>query len=240
MKQSLINVIIDGFILLVASSCLALVMILFNAALNNNLDGNPLVTTITKAAESGNQSMEDTARKVDSDIEYINSKDHHEATALMMICYVNYNKVGTTMSADTTRLPYINLLIEKGADIHERDKDGWTALCWASWSGLPVICQRLLKLGSDINIADKQGNTPLMMAAIRGNHEVVELYLQNGADRDAKCANDMTALDYAQQEFERISKKTIMILDSNMAENKDIHKQRFEKTVALLSAAGSK
>lgn len=242
MNKALVNIFIDGLILLAASTFLALMMIGLNMLLPSNLDGNPLVSAIIKASENDKEDLDKTIARLDQNPTLINAQDHHKATALMMICYVNYDKVETMFKNDANRLPYVNLLIEKGADIDIKDKDGWTALCWASWSGVPTITKRLAELGSDINIRDKQGNTPLMMAAMRGNHEVVTYLLEHGADPAATCENGMSALDYAQREWERISKNsfmqyTIMPLDfgGSMAANKQEHTERFAKTIALLS-----
>lgn len=243
MNKALANIFIDGLILLAASTLLALLMIGFNKLLDKNLDGNPLVSAIIKQSESDEKDLSKTIASIDKQPELVNFQDHHKATALMLICYVNYDKVETMFKSDTDRLPYVNLLIEKGADIHIRDKDGWTAVCWASWSGVPSITKRLAELGADINIRDKEGNTPLMMAAMRGNHEVVTYLLEHGADINATCQNGMTALDYARREWERISKNsfmqyTIMPLDfkGTMAANKKEHTERYAKTVALLSS----
>jgi len=53
-------------------------------------------------------------------------------------------------------------LLKRGANVHQRDKDGWTALHNASSKGYISIAQVLLEKGeADINARSKMGHTPL-------------------------------------------------------------------------------
>jgi ankyrin repeat protein len=51
------------------------------------------------------------------------------------------------------------LLIENGANINSKDKDGATPLMWALDYGQVAVAQLLLESGADISIKDKEGNT---------------------------------------------------------------------------------
>jgi hypothetical protein len=59
-------------------------------------------------------------------------------------------------------------LLKRGANVHQRDKDGWTALHNASSKGFIDIAQALLEKGeADINARSKMGHTPLSMTSRR-------------------------------------------------------------------------
>jgi ankyrin repeat protein len=45
----------------------------------------------------------------------------------------------------------VKYLIEKGADIHSKDKDGRTALMWASGMGHLEVVKYLIEKGADIH-----------------------------------------------------------------------------------------
>jgi len=79
----------------------------------------------------------------------------------------------------------ITLLIEKGADVDAKDKQGIGILLSAVWSGNKEATQLLLLNGADINIEDNDGHTPLWWASdIRFffySKDMVELLISKGA-----------------------------------------------------------
>lgn len=85
------------------------------------------------------------------------------------------------------------LLKVEGIDVQAKDNDGFTALHWAAWSGMPATSYLLIKAGLNVNQPENNGYTPLMLAALRGNAEVVRLLLQMGADASIKNAEGLTA-----------------------------------------------
>lgn len=103
----------------------------------------------------------------------------------------------------------VELLIEHGADINIKAKDGTTAFI-ASITGVlskritTEVAALLLSKGADINatlsIKGGEGMTSLMMAA-RNNHlELVKFLVENGADVNAKAKNGSTALSFATED----------------------------------------
>lgn len=95
---------------------------------------------------------------------------------------------------DVQRLYYLRELLQApGVDVNMTDQDGFTALHWAAWSGMPYCCFTLVQAGLDINAKENNGYTPLMLAAMRGNADTVELLLRLGADKQATNAKGATA-----------------------------------------------
>ncbi len=85
------------------------------------------------------------------------------------------------------RTEVAKLLIDKGADINAKDKEGCTPLILATKDVFPDLAQALLERGADFNAADNDGWTALMHAAWFDDVNVQMLLLQTssgGSDRD--------------------------------------------------------
>ena len=91
----------------------------------------------------------------------------------------------------------ISALLQAGADVNAKNKDGDTALMLAAIRG-PMIVSVLLKAGADVNAKNNDGETALTLAAdICPFPEVVSLLLQAGADANAITSNGGRAIDGA-------------------------------------------
>ncbi|XP_066560261.1 protein phosphatase 1 regulatory subunit 27 [Amia ocellicauda] len=60
----------------------------------------------------------------------------------------------------TGNLECVKLLVKYGADIHQRDEDGWTPLHMACSDGYPHIARYLLSLGASMEAVNEEGETP--------------------------------------------------------------------------------
>jgi cytohesin len=80
----------------------------------------------------------------------------------------------------------VKLLISKGADVNEKDKDGWTPLHSAANYGRKDVAEVLIAKGANINETDVSGQTPLHLAASFGMKFVPELLLAKGANVNAR------------------------------------------------------
>ncbi len=101
----------------------------------------------------------------------------------------------------------IQLLIDNGGDVHDKDNNGRTPLSWAAFNNNnPEVIQLLIDNGADVHSKDNTGFTSLHWAAgyplISGGHrpshsqnpEVIQLLIDNGADVHAKNYDGETPL----------------------------------------------
>ncbi len=135
----------------------------------------------------------------------------HEYSALM----------AASVRSNKESLQVINLLIESGARVNQKDKDGNTALVYAVDRGLADVVKLLLENGADhnnlihtarsvgvlelllkyranVDTRDSYG-TRLHRAANSGKTEEVRLLLKYGADTSIKNNREQTALDLAKR-----------------------------------------
>ena len=112
----------------------------------------------------------------------------------------------------------VELLLDKGAEVNVRAKNGSTALMWAAtldrgelvklliardaemtlhiaaMLGNVTEIQKIVHTAKDVNSRDSQGWTPLMYASWKGNSDVVNLLLEKGADINVQRKDGSTAL----------------------------------------------
>nr|XP_023666517.1 protein phosphatase 1 regulatory subunit 27-like [Paramormyrops kingsleyae] len=60
----------------------------------------------------------------------------------------------------TGNLECVKLLVKYGADVHQRDEDGWTPLHMACSDGYPDIARYLLSLGASVEAKNESGEKP--------------------------------------------------------------------------------
>ena len=66
--------------------------------------------------------------------------------------------------------------------VNQGDKEGRTALWWASWNDYGDIAHFLLKCGARVDKASSNGFTPLIVCSAKGNLECFKTLISHGAD----------------------------------------------------------
>lgn len=100
-------------------------------------------------------------------------------------------------------------LVENGADIYNFDNEGVSIFDMAiTYNNIDMV-NYFLDKGIDVNSTKrKSGFTPLMCAACYGRNGIVELLLENGADKNVQDYKGFTAIDFAR----KMNKKSILKL----------------------------
>ena len=91
----------------------------------------------------------------------------------------------------------VKLLLEKGADIDNKTKDGSTAFYLSVKNNHPKIVKLLLEKGADIDNKTKDDFTALHIAVRDNRLDIVKLLLEKGAGIDNKTKDGFTALHIA-------------------------------------------
>ena len=117
-------------------------------------------------SNSDSQEISDTDKEIT--IEDPNLSDSKGVTLLMKAC-----KSGNDWE--------VNRLIECGANVNKRDKDGWSALMYAvRYQNNLNIVTRLIEAGAHVRVRNNYNTTPLIMAAqYNQNPDILNLLLKN-------------------------------------------------------------
>lgn len=70
---------------------------------------------------------------------------------------------------------FAKLLIDAGADLDFKGRDGWTALHNAVWFGHVDLVKLLIKSGANVNVEADDGRTPLDFAKQQKFQEIIEI-----------------------------------------------------------------
>ena len=144
-----------------------------------------------------------------------NGKDEYGRTLMMVARSVEVVRVLSDYGADLTAkengrtlLTYFalrndyaiaELLVNRGADVNQKNDRGETALCAVAGVGGRSVASLLIEKGADVESRGDDGLTPLAWAARSGNVSVAALLLDKGARPDSIDHNRRTPLMWATQ-----------------------------------------
>lgn len=192
MNAQIKNILVDGLILFTVSTAL---VVLSDKGFSKLKDKTPKDDPIVSAITQGDLKELEVVAKQGGKVAALT--DEQGRTALMRAAYANLSGKELLAETDTKRSEMIPVLLDHAAPLNQQDHDGWSALMWASWSGLPMVAGKLLDSGALHTLTDNQGNSALILAAQRGNTEIVRLLMNKDADPSAKTRAGQTALDLA-------------------------------------------
>ncbi len=93
----------------------------------------------------------------------------------------------------------VEYLLQNGAQLDLKDRDGKTALHLAADGGHLEVIKKLVEKGQDVNRKDWGETTPLMEASGKGHTDCVNWLLENGAQVDMEDILGRKAFDLASQ-----------------------------------------
>jgi len=141
-------------------------------------DSDPLIAAVNASKV---KKVKELLKEDKNLVAHLNKQDYLGRTALMWACYVNYSNQKKKMKVVEKRDVIATELINLGTNLEIVDKDGWSALMWASWSGLPKVVALLLEKGAKVNVIETAGWDALQIAAFKGEYEIVKMLLDKGA-----------------------------------------------------------
>ncbi|KAA0164166.1 hypothetical protein FNF27_07823 [Cafeteria roenbergensis] len=89
-------------------------------------------------------------------------------------------------AAHHVKVEALALLLDRGASLACKNKDGESALLWAVWSGKVEAMAMLLDRGADLEAKSNCGDTALISAAKQGNVDAVASLLDHGVNLEVK------------------------------------------------------
>ena len=115
-------------------------------------------------------------------------------------CLVGSSSLMATPIHDTAKAgeaAQVELLIEAGTDVDEKDAGSKSALHWAADLGHIYVVQVLVANGTNVDAKDFSGMTGLFLASLGSHEGIVRILIAEGANVNTKDMEGMTALDGA-------------------------------------------
>ena len=136
------------------------------------------------------------------------------------------------MVSKNGNLEEAKMLIEQGANINEKSKNGWTALMYACKNGHLEVTKMLLEQGANINEKSKRGWSALMFSCFNGHLEISKMLLEQGANINDKEENGNTVLMVTCQE------RHLKIVKMLIEQGANINEKSKEGWTALMHVCG--
>ncbi|QBH95038.1 ankyrin repeat domain-containing protein [Limnobaculum zhutongyuii] len=111
-------------------------------------------------------------------------------------------RTNTPIASKTEKLESARWLLNAGAEVNAKNKEGMTPLMYASRKAIrqPTdLLSLLIDAGAEVNAQNNSGMTALSQTAMSDNPAMTKLLLDNGASVDLRDTSGMTPLMYAAQ-----------------------------------------
>lgn len=92
----------------------------------------------------------------------------------------------------------IELLLDAGANVDHKGRDGWRPLIKATYYGCMNTTKLLIERGANVNVKRPNGLSPLFNACKQGHLEIVKMLIERGANMHVKYCSKHTPLTIAQ------------------------------------------
>lgn len=102
----------------------------------------------------------------------------------------------STKKSDRDDVDLARVVVEAGANINEKDRNGNTALHYCVYYKNYELADFLIKSGVDLDIQDNNGNTPLLLASYHSDKISSKLLIDNGANKTIKNRNGESFFDF--------------------------------------------
>ena len=112
-----------------------------------------------------------------------------------------YDKHDLATAAEAGDVGAVEVLINGGAAVNQKDRSGRTALHHAARKGHLDVLETLLKHGADIEARTTTGYTALHEAGVYDQLQSAKILLNYGADKDAKTSGGHSVLTFGNNEF---------------------------------------
>jgi ankyrin repeat protein len=155
------------------------------------------ITIFLNAINDGNLNLVNKYLEFGMDADVNNSKTG--STGLHIASWVGLSSI--------THLKITKGLINFGADVNLKDKQGWSALSYSAYQGNIEITKLLINNGANLNIKDNLGSTAFHHAVSNNKVNIVKQLLDSGADLDIKNNIGKNPMELANDDLKEIIKK---------------------------------
>ncbi|KAK9090498.1 hypothetical protein Sjap_023675 [Stephania japonica] len=121
------------------------------------------------------------------------------------------------------QIPFMDKLLEQGADIDSRDQDGFTPLHKAVIGKKETVISHLLRKGANPNVKDKDGATPLHYAVQVGGFQTVKLLIKYKVDVNAADDIAINNMEEEKDVFYVVRKGDIVGVYNTLTDSPSFH-----------------
>lgn len=155
----------------VLNVCFFVLVVISSACFGSENSDNQVQTAVKRFGKEGVERFEQMFQTGEFDFHYRN-----ERSKCSVIHYA-------ARQGDLNR---VKLLVEKGADVNEKDDYRSSVLHYAVESGNLELALYLVEKGADVNAKNNYGTAVLHFTAKSGSLELVELLVKQGGKRQSK------------------------------------------------------